>query len=398
MSNSGKAANHGKLLGLTIITLIILISSFPLDVMLPSYSSIASYFSVETKEVPLSVTVFTVGFCISQLLLGPISDRHGRFETLTYALLLATSAAIGCSMSNSFKTLLAWRFLQGIGCGCFVLANALIQDLVDKESRLKTRIFFTTLGGIFIALSPLAGSGLEKILGWRGSFYLFGLFCTITLLIILTNKKFFPPIKNHDQTERSNILRDYWSMLRNPVFLFSWLICALGFSCHFSFIVMSPLIFIDNFKLTNTTYSYILLTYGLAYLAGGLLSGRLAKTLSINQQIYVGSALIALSGCLIFIVSSANPWTILFPMLLCTFGTCLIRPASSSRAMDVFDTKSGTAASAGGTIMFLTAGITSALVPLLSNNHVTALSVLLLIAATASIFINFRLKRTAISG
>src|SRR3546814_19204994 len=58
-------------------------------------------------------------------------------------------------------------------CGCFVLSQALIQDLFTGQEQQLLRIFLVTCGGIFISVSPLAGTGLQSWMGWRGSFLVF---------------------------------------------------------------------------------------------------------------------------------------------------------------------------------------------------------------------------------
>jgi hypothetical protein len=52
--------------------------------------------------------------------------------------------------------------------------------------------------------------------------------------------------------------------------------------------------------------------------------------------------------------------TLLMPMLISALAVTLVRPAAISAAMRLFSSSAGTAASAGNSIMFLTAAFSSA--------------------------------------
>jgi MFS transporter, DHA1 family, multidrug resistance protein len=52
--------------------------------------------------------------------------------------------------------------------------------------------------------------------------------------------------------------------------------------------------------------------------------------------------------------------TLLIPMLISALAVTLVRPAAISAAMLLFSSSAGTAASAGNSIMFLTAAVSSA--------------------------------------
>jgi DHA1 family 2-module integral membrane pump EmrD-like MFS transporter len=98
-----------------IITLLILMTSlgvFPLDVILPSFPALAEHFQTSTSRIAFSLSVFAIGFAISQIAIGPLSDRFGRRKLLIGGLGLAVSSAIGCTFAQDFPTFLAFRLVQ----------------------------------------------------------------------------------------------------------------------------------------------------------------------------------------------------------------------------------------------------------------------------------------------
>ena len=66
--------------GLAIFLLLsmVVLGVFPLDVVLPSFPALADYFQRTPGDIALSISLFAIGISLSQLLIGPLSDRIGR--------------------------------------------------------------------------------------------------------------------------------------------------------------------------------------------------------------------------------------------------------------------------------------------------------------------------------
>lgn len=366
-----------------LISTLTLLSALPLDVMLPSFPGLAKQFNTDIKNVALSISVFAIGFSIAQLFIGPLSDRYGRKLFLLIGLVFATLGAAACLIAPNYTWFLFFRVIQSLGCACFVLAQAIIQDVFKGSDGINVRIFTTTFGGICIACSPLLGTILEAGLGWRGSFLLF--IALAGLCLLQTHSSFHD---THDKTTGNAIfyIHAYLKIFKNVPFVLYTLIGALAFSCHFAFIIISPLIFIAKLKIHVYEYAFILLIYGLAYLIGGTLAIRVAKKFRTHTQICIGLSLVMIAGVLMGVMnlSAITSNTVLFPMLLCTAGTILIRPASATEAMSLFDEIAGTAAAAASTCRFITGGLLSAVISLIGGDTVVNLYTMLILSSVIS--------------
>ncbi|AZE58061.1 Putative transport protein [Pseudomonas synxantha] len=343
-----------------LITCISLISFFPINILLPSFPALSNQFHTPSADIALSISLFTLMFSISQLVAGPLSDKWGRKEVLLGCITLSIIGAIGCAMASDYLTFLLFRTVQATGCGFFVLGHALVEDLFDEQDRARVRLYYMTLSGSFVALSPLIGSWLQTTFDWQGSFYGFAL---MALGMLIHAFCILPSKSSGPHREPVSIIGTLKAVARNRDFLRYWWIAALVFACYFALISVTPLIFMDSLKLTEYQYALVLMVYGLAYLLGGVVASYLQKHISLSRQINIGLGLLLLAGVSLALIVSLEvitTATLLIPMLVSALAVTLVRPAAISAAMLLFSSSAGTAASAGNSIMFFTAAISSA--------------------------------------
>lgn len=343
-----------------LITSISLISFFPLNILLPSFPALSMEFNTPMVDITLSVSLFTLVFSFSQLITGPLSDKWGRKEVLLGCLTLSALGAIGCALSANYLSFLFFRAVQALGCGFFVLGHALVEDLFDEQDRARVRIYYMTLSGSFVALSPLLGSWLQNTFDWQGSFYMFSL---VALGIVIHAHLILPSRKASPERAPTSVARTLKTILGNRDFVRYWWIAALVFSCYFALISVTPLVFMDDLKLSEYQYALVLMVYGVAYVLGGVLASAVQRHISLNMQINLGLSLLGVAGLVLgLIVNNESMTTIslIVPMLISALAVTLVRPAAISAAMLLFSNHAGAAASAGNTIMFITAAVSSA--------------------------------------
>ncbi|WP_417696396.1 MFS transporter [Pseudomonas sp.] len=390
-----KAATVGLLLMLT------LLGVFPIDVVLPSFPALSEHFERPSPDIALSVSLFAVGIAVSQLLVGPLSDAMGRKNLLLIGIIVSAIGATGCVVADDYWSFLLFRVIQAVGCGCFVLSQALIQDLFTGQEQQRLRIFLVTCGGIFISISPLAGTGLQSWMGWRGSFLVF---IALAVSVFLSASLLLKPLPANSQPRRLDFIASYRTVCSDFNFMAYWLTSALAFSCHFSFIVISPLVFIDQLQLSPQAFSLTLLGYGLAYIGGGAVATVLSNRIDPQTQILTGLCLILTAGVLMLGLSShlgLSVTTLLLPMIVCTAGTTITRAAAHTRAMNIFPEQAGTSASAGSVLIFIVGGLTSAVLSLTPLDLQITLALCLMLLSLLGLALNGLLRhrhRTLLTG
>ncbi|OLY77091.1 MFS transporter [Pseudomonas sp. ATCC PTA-122608] len=395
MSESSYSPPHGdvkrrQLSRFILITCISLISFFPINILLPSFPALAAKFDTSTSEVALSISLFTLVFAISQLIAGPLSDKFGRKEVLLGCIVVSTLGSIGCALAANYPSFLLFRAVQAIGCGFFVQGHALVEDLFEEQDRARIRIYYMTLSGSFVALSPLLGSWLQTTFDWQGSFYGFAVMALgmfIHAWLILPSKAASP--------ERApvSIIGTLKSIAGNRDFIRYWWIAALVFACYFALISVTPLIFMDELKLSEYQYAVVLMVYGAAYLLGGVAATALQKHISLTRQINLGLGLLAIAGVLLALVihyEAMTTVTLLIPMLISALAVTLVRPAAISAAMLLFSSSAGTAASAGNSIMFITAAVSSAALAQAGANLLMTIAISFIVFSVWGVVTNIR--------
>ncbi|WP_219273741.1 MFS transporter [Pseudomonas sp. Xaverov 83] len=389
----GSEIKRHQLSRFILITCISLISFFPINILLPSFPALAARFDMPSADVALSISLFTLVFSISQLVAGPLSDKWGRKEVLLGCITLSILGAIGCALSTDYLSFLLFRSVQAVGCGFFVLGHALVEDLFEEQDRARVRLYYMTLSGSFVALSPLIGSWLQTTFDWQGSFYGFALMASGMLIhafCILPSKSASP---HRTQVSIIGTLKD---VATNRDFLRYWWIAALVFACYFALISVTPLIFMDSLKLSEYQYALVLMVYGVAYLLGGLAASYLQKRISLSRQINIGLGLLLVAGVLLMLIvglGAITTITLLIPMLISALAVTLVRPAAISAAMLLFSSSAGTAASAGNSIMFITAAVSSAALAQAGANLLLTIAISFIVFSVWGVVTNARVGR-----
>ncbi|MFW0757123.1 MFS transporter [Pseudomonas sp. H11T01] len=365
-----------------------LLAVFPLDVVLPSFPALSSHFQISPPDAALSVSLFAVSLAVSVMLVGPLSDMWGRKKLLLGGIAIAAIGAAGCVVASDYRWFLVFRMVQAIGCGAFSLSQALIQDLFAGRERERLRIWMVTWGGVFISISPLLGTWLQSHLGWQGSFYVF---ITLAVIVWLGAYQLLKEIPPAHMAPHRGFFSAYWRLCSDVRFMGYWLISALAFACHFSFIVSSPIIFMERLALSPYEFAWALLLYGVAYVFGGILASVLHRYLQASTQIIIGLGLIAVSGGLMLWLThqfGLSAATVLISMLVCTIGTTIARPIVNSKAMSLYPENAGASTSVGAMLIFMFGGVISSVINLAPEDLTTTLALGFLTLSVAGLGVN----------
>lgn len=230
------------------------LNALAIDIMLPALSNISDHYGLQRdNDQQLVIFAYIAGFGAPQLIFGPVSDRFGRKGLLSLCLLGYAIAGVGCVMTNSFTTLLAARFIQGIfASGVRVIAVSIVRDLLAGRAMAKIMSLVMTVFMVVPILAPTIGAAVLLVAPWQWTFGVLSLAAIVNLIWIQIR---LPETLTPDMRQPMNLKQmggAYWQVLSTRI-TFGYM-CASGviFGALFAFVAASEQIFTDVFKQHDT--------------------------------------------------------------------------------------------------------------------------------------------------
>ncbi|SDB12489.1 MFS transporter, DHA1 family, bicyclomycin/chloramphenicol resistance protein [Pseudidiomarina indica] len=361
---------------LTVIVLALLTAFGPLsiDMYLPAFGDIAADFGTPSNRVELSLTSFFLGLFIGQLLYGTASDRFGRKPPLYFGVTLFIVASFACAFAPNLETLIVLRFLQAVGsCAGLVIARAMVRDLYTPQASAQVFSFLILVMGVAPILAPLAGAYVTVAWGWPAIFLIIGavgIACMATVHLRLPETHApNPSIRIRDS------LPIYWTVLRDPSFLRYSLSGGIAQAGMFAYITASPLVFIEHFGMSPTSYSWL---FGMNAVGIIGLSQFNAWLLTRRESRKILNLSLPLLGVIAIVLIIAG-WQgfgmigVIIPLFLYVSTLGLVFPNAMAGALAEQQQRAGSASAVTGSLQFLIAGVMSAVVNVLGHYHPLAM-------------------------
>jgi MFS transporter, DHA1 family, multidrug resistance protein len=282
------------------------IGPFAIDMYLPAFPAIARDLQVDVSAVQMSLMSFFTAVAVCQIIYGPIADRFGRKPPLYFGLGLFVLASIGCSFAPNVETLIAFRFLQGIGsCATMVIPRAIIRDLHTGHEA--ARLMATTMLVFSVSpiLAPLAGSTLTEFFSWRVIFWAIAAIGIGGLAVIL----FLLPETRAPGAEKRGIAQafaTYKSLLKDRHFLGIAFIGGFSQASFFAYLAGSSVVFIEHFGLTPSAYSMVFASNAIAFIGSAQFNSTLMRRFGAERMVRTALIIFAALVTLLFVLTFAG--------------------------------------------------------------------------------------------
>jgi DHA1 family bicyclomycin/chloramphenicol resistance-like MFS transporter len=153
-----------------------------IDAMLPAFPTIIRVLHVaDPNHGQWIVTAYMSGLGVGQLFWGMISDRFGRRPILLAGLSLYVVAALACSFTGSFHTLLAWRFVHGLAAASVTVTRSVVRDLYSGRQMARVMSLTFVVFLMVPILAPSLGQLILAVAPWRSIFLVFAGFAAIVV-------------------------------------------------------------------------------------------------------------------------------------------------------------------------------------------------------------------------
>ncbi|NRP72757.1 Bicyclomycin resistance protein [Ensifer psoraleae] len=344
-----------------ILGLLSAIGPFAIDMYLPALPSIGKDLGAENHVVQLSLLSFFISFALFQLVYGPLSDIWGRKAPLYLGIGLFAVASIGCAVASDIETLIAFRFLQGIGGAAgMVIPRAVVRDMHTGVQAARLMSLLMLVFSISPILAPLTGSAVIEFYGWRGVFYAVMIAAIIGLILLSTQLEETRPKEHRSDSTVASAMAAYRLLLGDRNFLTLAFIGGLGISSFLVYLANSPFVLIDHYGLTPTQYSFAFSINAVSFFAVSQATGWLGERFGLVRLMRMAVILFALTMVSMFVVMNLgiNQLPVMAAFLFVGYGVLgLVIPTSAVLALEDHGEIAGTASALMGTLHFVTSAV-----------------------------------------
>ena len=144
----------GRLAMTLLLGLLASFAPMTIDLYLPAFPIMARDLATDAESIQLTLSVYMVGFALSQTIFGPISDRFGRKPTIMIGTSIYLVASVACALATTVEQLIETITIIGPP-GSFISPGGPMNHYLGGTL---TAAFFLALG---IALSQHGDQSIE---------------------------------------------------------------------------------------------------------------------------------------------------------------------------------------------------------------------------------------------
>ncbi|WP_394138742.1 Bcr/CflA family efflux MFS transporter [Cytobacillus oceanisediminis] len=357
-----------------LLSMLGILGPFNIDMYLPSFPDISEDLSSRASLVQLSLTACLIGLAVGQVIVGPLSDAHGRRKPLLIGISLFALSSLLCAIAPNITTFIAARFLQGLTASAgIVLSRAVVRDVFSGKELTKFFALLMVINATAPMIAPMTGGALLLLpfASWETIFYflcVLGVF--ITIVIYLRLKETLPPEKRVPSSI-GNSLRSMGGLFKDRSFIGYALIVGFIHGGSFAYVSGTPFVYQGIYGVSPQVFSILFGINGLAIITGSFLIGRFAGIIPERSLLRtaVCIAVSATSVLLVMTIIKGPLFMLVIPIFIYMTSMGMIITSSFTLAMKNQGHRAGSASAVIGMLPLV---LGSAVSPLVSIDETTA--------------------------
>jgi len=367
-----------------------------IDMYLPSFPTIVSYFETTATYVQVSLTACLLGIGLGQLILGPMSDVHGRKKPLLIALIAYFVASVLCVFSPNIGFFIAARFLQGFAAAAgIVISRAVVRDLYSGRELTKFFALLMLINNLAPILAPVLGGGILAFTEWTGVFAVLSAIGFLLFVIVLWRMDETLPEELRVPSNLSHTLKNFLSLLKNRQFMGYALAQGFIMAGIFAYVAGTPFVYQNIYGVSPQTFSILFGMNGFGLIIGAQVVGRLTGVVSEKRFLESGLFISITSGTLLLIAVLMNGplITIVVPIFFFVASIGVISTSSFSLAMEKQGHIAGSASALLGLLPFILGAITAPLVGIAGEETAIPMGAIIFASSLIAVLAYFGLSR-----
>ncbi|MBB2905162.1 multidrug effflux MFS transporter [Rhizobium pusense] len=346
--------NGGRFLDRTtpphIITLVVIagVAALCMNVFLPSLATMAVYFETDYAVMQFAVSGYLAATACLQLVIGPLSDLFGRRPVMLASIAVMIVATLVCMLAPNITVFMIGRVAQAAVVSGFVLARAIVRDMVPMEQA-ASMIGYVTMGmSVVPMVGPTVGGLLNDISGWQSSF---ALLCLLGLGILALAWLDLGETNHNRSASFSQQFHAWPELLRSPLFWGYALTSTFSSGMFFSFLGGAPFVGSVLYGLSPAMLGLQFFFMASGYMLGNFISGRYASEIGITRMMLSGNV-IGIAGIITAIalisVGAESAYAFFVPLSLIGVGNGVTLPSANAGMVSVQPHLAGSASGLGG--------------------------------------------------
>ena len=344
-----------------ILGLVAAVGPFAIDMYLPAMPDIGEEFGADQQAVQWTIVGYFITFGLAQLVYGPWADQAGRKPPLYAGLALFILGTVICAMAPSIGWLIVGRMVQGVGGAAnMVVLRAVIRDLATGPAA--TRMMSTIMIVIAVSplLAPLSGSAILAFGDWRLIFWALLAAGVLSFFLIHFALPETLTEANRQRFDFASTLHGAKVLLADRGFMVMTFLAGFAFASFFVFIASASFVYTLQFGLSATQFSLAFAVNAIGFFAASQFAAPLAQRLGTMRMIVLATTGFALATFAGFALGLAGLATLPVAMTTLFIGNIflgVILPTTQVQALEEHGDIAGLAASLGGTMQMVAAGV-----------------------------------------
>ncbi|MBB6117308.1 DHA1 family bicyclomycin/chloramphenicol resistance-like MFS transporter [Rahnella inusitata] len=388
----------GKTTGLSLVLILsalMAITSLSTDIYLPAMPVMATDLQGDAE---LTITGFLIGFCIAQLVWGPVSDHFGRRLPLFIGMVLFIAGSVGCALSTDIVQIVFWRVFQALGaCTGPMLARAMIRDLFSRTRAAQMLSTLMIIMAVAPIAGPLIGGQMIKVTSWHTIFWLLAIIGVLMLVSLFWLEETLPAEKRV-KASLSGAFANYAILLRNASFMRFTLCLTFYYVAAYAFITGSPFVYIRYFGVDPQHYGWLFAVNIIGLMAVSVVNRRLVHRYPLESLLRFAVFAATLAAVILAAATGFGFGGIgLIVVAVFVFFSMngIIAATSTACALDAVPNVAGSASALMGSLQYGSGIISSLLLALLSDGTPWTMGWIMAVftLASAGMALTTRVKR-----
>ncbi|MDQ0230470.1 MFS transporter [Metabacillus malikii] len=240
--------NGKKKLDLLALSSVPLVMTLGNSMLIPVLPMIAKQLNINSFQVSLIITVYSIVAIVLIPIAGYLSDRYGRKMVMVPCLIIAGIGGAVCGwaswkMDNAFLFIIIGRVLQGIGsAGAAPVVIPLVGDMFKDDEEVSAGLGITeTANTAGKVLSPIIGATLASFI-WFLPFWFIPFFSLISVLLVF----FLVKVPKHKNEEKQSVGEFFQGIKKVFKHNGRWIFAVFSVGCIIFFVLFGILFYLSD--------------------------------------------------------------------------------------------------------------------------------------------------------